>query len=386
MLDSIVMVSLQLISEAWSILSASPWAGELPIEDCSHLTMGPGIYFIALNELSHDSCGPVIEDSARSARLKPFMPALLEFQEYMSTIMCAMAVFSDKGITTKMAGLVTSGYVFPQHCSVLSLAYVSWIDSNPPTQSEAEAIRKHAMAAARASSKCLRYLASAPLAMWTTGCCQVQGNPNLSTPGSFLKVGIGIAVGALVVLAKLPESHGSSRAMAAAALDLVHGLGRIPIETIKKDMRIVRVEDKTAAGAAFAGLLLKCNPQLESVYTTSELPGLRVTLEICKGETNEFKSMIEGFKPSQMIQVMEKLLKAVESAPKAEELDAKNATARAMLLGSLPCSYLACKTVDPQPGKLCSGCRVVRYCGARDQKNDWKVHKIACKAISSGKK
>ena len=96
--------------------------------------------------------------------------------------------------------------------------------------------------------------------------------------------------------------------------------------------------------------------------------------------------MIEGFKPSQMIQVMEKLLKAVESAPKAEELDAKNATARAMLLGSLPCSYLACKTVDPQPGKLCSGCRVVRYCGARDQKNDWKVHKIACKAISSGKK
>ena len=380
-----VLESVRLISESWTALAAAPWGPDIGTEDMSFLSIAPGKFFLTLNKLSTERCEYIFQDYTRSAHLKPFVPAFLKSIEYISTMISALAVFSERSITPTVAAYGLSGYVFAHHCYILASMYGMRLNADPPTQSEAETIRRHATAAARSASKLLRYLASAPLAIWQAA-CEAEEILALIRPGKFLKIGIDFAIGMPVILAKLPESHGSSRAMAAALLDLLHGLGSVPIETLKDIMQKNRLEEKAAPGAAMAGLLIKCNSNLEPVYTTSEISGLRATLEICKGEPDDCHAFLRGFTPSKMVEVMKELVKVVEKAPKPEELDTKNATARAMLLGSLPCSCLACKTLDPQPGKLCSGCRVVRYCNAQDQKADWKVHKVACKAFSSGKK
>ena len=54
-----------------------------------------------------------------------------------------------------------------------------------------------------------------------------------------------------------------------------------------------------------------------------------------------------------------------------------------------PCASLACPhlAADPQlRGKLCTGCRTVRYCCAEDQAHDWRVggHRAACRLLQQG--
>ncbi|KAI5239836.1 hypothetical protein E4T43_06544 [Aureobasidium subglaciale] len=41
-----------------------------------------------------------------------------------------------------------------------------------------------------------------------------------------------------------------------------------------------------------------------------------------------------------------------------------------------PCALCA------QPGKLCSGCKDIRYCSRAHQKNDWPTHKVVCKKLA----
>jgi hypothetical protein len=52
------------------------------------------------------------------------------------------------------------------------------------------------------------------------------------------------------------------------------------------------------------------------------------------------------------------------------------------------CAHLGCTSATayglPDPKrKVCTGCRVVRYCGAECQKQDWPAHKAACRALAT---
>ena len=80
------------------------------------------------------------------------------------------------------------------------------------------------------------------------------------------------------------------------------------------------------------------------------------------------------------------LLDEAETAP---ENGGERAIKRCEVLASaLPCSFVGC-TSFPDPGKekcqskTCSGCKVAHYCSGTCQKKDWKVHKIACKAVAA---
>ena len=60
-------------------------------------------------------------------------------------------------------------------------------------------------------------------------------------------------------------------------------------------------------------------------------------------------------------------------------------------LAARPCAHPACTTVDgPSEAsmrrgktKTCSGCRLVRYCGAACQKADWRAHRVACREVAA---
>ena len=51
-----------------------------------------------------------------------------------------------------------------------------------------------------------------------------------------------------------------------------------------------------------------------------------------------------------------------------------------------PCASLACPHLAANPqlrGKVCSGCRTLRYCCAEEQAQDWKAggHRAACRLL-----
>ena len=58
-------------------------------------------------------------------------------------------------------------------------------------------------------------------------------------------------------------------------------------------------------------------------------------------------------------------------------------------LATRPCAHVGCTAIvgpceaGMKRGKLCSGCRLVRYCGAGCQKADWPAHRAACRALQS---
>lgn len=62
---------------------------------------------------------------------------------------------------------------------------------------------------------------------------------------------------------------------------------------------------------------------------------------------------------------------------------------RAAALSHLQCANLGCTTIfcpwdkTRTKGKLCNGCKTVRYCSEECQKADWKGHKRACKLIGA---
>lgn len=381
--NSTVVESLGILAESWSALTGAPWGGRVPIDQAPHLTMGPGTFFLRLNNLSGETSQVITANPSQSVLLGPLMPALLQFITLMGTVTCAIVVFAQRGLPPQMASIALGGYFFSQQISVLALAYATWLHVSPPSQSEVEALRVHACAAARSWAKALRYLNAAPLDAWTDACKREMGT--LDTPGMFLKIAMGISIQMLASLEKLPDSQGSSRELAAMALDVVNALGTIPPEMYEKGMERTHPAERVGTAAALAGVLLKSNSFLEPAYAAGDVAGLRALCALCNGENDSFKLIIEGFMPSKMVQVLEKLVDALKAAPKAEAMEEKSAKARAMLLGALPCACLVCSTLEglePHNSKLCSGCRVVKYCGARDQKADWKYHKIACKALS----
>ena len=68
---------------------------------------------------------------------------------------------------------------------------------------------------------------------------------------------------------------------------------------------------------------------------------------------------------------------------------AQQAVEAAEALATRACAHPASTTVvgaseaAAPRGKLCSGCRLVRYCGAACQKADWPAHRAACREVAS---
>jgi hypothetical protein len=64
----------------------------------------------------------------------------------------------------------------------------------------------------------------------------------------------------------------------------------------------------------------------------------------------------------------------------------KLAVQQAHALGTLRCAHLGCTNLAGASeaqvkGKLCSGCRTVRFCSEACSQAAWRQHKAACKAI-----
>jgi len=100
------------------------------------------------------------------------------------------------------------------------------------------------------------------------------------------------------------------------------------------------------------------------------------------------KNTLEGF--TEFIQELDKRTADASDSAK-EEREISCAVERAKILSVLPCSSLSCTAVCPLgkkniPSSACSGCRVARYCSGKCQKKDWKVHKVACKALAAADK
>ena len=74
--------------------------------------------------------------------------------------------------------------------------------------------------------------------------------------------------------------------------------------------------------------------------------------------------------------------------PNIDDKDPARLKLRGQVLGLRGCGNIKCTTLRPSSkkslGKLCAGCQIVRYCGAKCQKADWKgVHKGACKQFQA---
>ena len=52
-----------------------------------------------------------------------------------------------------------------------------------------------------------------------------------------------------------------------------------------------------------------------------------------------------------------------------------------LALGAQQASIAGASEAAEPRGKLCSGCRAVRYCGPACQKADWPAHKAACREL-----
>ena len=95
------------------------------------------------------------------------------------------------------------------------------------------------------------------------------------------------------------------------------------------------------------------------------------------------------------VEVLEPLALELEAKAAAEEGDAARqaqlAVDVAQALAMRRCAHPCCTTIvgareaDAPHGKLCSGCRGVRYCGPACQKADWPAHKAACRELARRK-
>jgi hypothetical protein len=108
-------------------------------------------------------------------------------------------------------------------------------------------------------------------------------------------------------------------------------------------------------------------------------PALEVFLRLAPASAPEFKQTVEL---------------ALTFVRRADPTNEEHAIKLAMALGTLPCGHLGCMTL-PGPGqeveqglelprgKLCSGCKAVRFCNSTCLQQAWKSsHRVACRALA----
>jgi MYND finger len=157
---------------------------------------------------------------------------------------------------------------------------------------------------------------------------------------------------------------------------------------------------KNQSYVSMPGIVMDPNPRLpyerpNSVFTTAIAPIL-ATREPWLENAVRFNADPHIFafrmQPPQAYGYCLRAQKTVEDAMKdvdeGGELQKKRAVARAYAMAMLQCGNVGCHAMllPEQKSKLCSGCKVVRYCSEKCLKADWKKnHKIACKAIAAGR-
>ena len=93
----------------------------------------------------------------------------------------------------------------------------------------------------------------------------------------------------------------------------------------------------------------------------------------------------------EVVEPLEGLGQAQAEEAAAGASEAQAAVDMAEALATRPCAHVRCTTLlgaseaDAPRGKLCSGCRRVRYCGAACQKADWRAHRTACRELQRRK-
>ena len=107
--------------------------------------------------------------------------------------------------------------------------------------------------------------------------------------------------------------------------------------------------------------------------------------------TGDAEALKPAFWERLRAEVLDPLALRLKEEAAAEEADpskqAQLAVDTAEALATRPCAHVCCTTIvgareaESPRGKLCSGCRVVRYCGAACQKADWRAHKAACREL-----
>ena len=121
--------------------------------------------------------------------------------------------------------------------------------------------------------------------------------------------------------------------------------------------------------------------------------GLLAAAPLGGGDALPINSVSQWARLRTRLAEMERALAAEEAAEAADEAQqAQRGVDLAEALAARACAHAACTTVaasvagegaaEPKP-KRCSGCLLVRYCGAACQKADWRAHKAACKEVQA---
>ena len=171
----------------------------------------------------------------------------------------------------------------------------------------------------------------------------------------------------------------------AVFLVLIYTLQRLP-DIVISDMRL-RSQLSMLLGR------LWIPDTLAYVLLPSEASGLERLLTFAENEVSIFlrqlyANIVEGtdeFVQDQKIHA-ENIRKLLNAAKNASATDIERAVKRSKVLATLPCGYVGCTSFAlpyvVKNNKKCSGCKIVRYCSPSCQKKDWKLHKIACKAVA----
>ena len=159
-------------------------------------------------------------------------------------------------------------------------------------------------------------------------------------------------------------------------------------EALGKQLQMVLSEAHVSQLLSTFDNLLEC---LNAVGTRAKgLPAqLEAAAAAAEGDGAKFQ-WTEG----SCVQAWQQLL----DTPEGRQLPALLISFGSMLCAALPnrycCNEPSCCCLDKpselqlasSKGSQCSGCGVVRYCGAAHQKQHWKQHKAACRAIAAAAK
>lgn len=201
-----------------------------------------------------------------------------------------------------------------------------------------------------------------------------------------------LALRGVVELSALAAAGGAPReAAAAAALRVIHVLGHVlgrlgpaALEPMLSGYPVPGREERDGyplggdAGLVFAAIVEI--DVLGPALTAGEAPAVNGLAGIAAslGGTGQA--------------VAARLAAMAEAAYGVDSADVGAATARAEVLGGGgECAFQGCRVSAPplpdgapqKKKRICSSCKVARYCGPSCSKADWKVHRVACRAFQA---
>ena len=383
----IIKNAIKLISGAWVALLAIPWTEpDLPSGELHQITVGPGAFFNDMSAIadSFNLSRSPFSSKVSSNHLHPYFETIMEIIGHYGAMFAALPAFAARGaepaaIEMALWGLqrgaihlINFNNMCINCCShkIIARHAVEW--------------RQITFTALETWIRALTAMAAGPVEAWAAYFKIAYDDEDHvhKNPGHFfffIRLHISYLLENLNMM--LPMASEDKRQLAAALLHTTAALGTIPKPYYKMMMA-----DALACVSPVAEMLLKYKTLINPVLIANDVAGLKAVLALCKLENDDLPNQLQK-KPSEMVEDVEALLKIAKEADKNDEERAKG---RAILLRALPCANLACPTLrglgeERIKGKLCAGCKCVRYCGSKCQKKDWGSggHKLACKAIAA---